>query len=99
MITFDQVCQRNPGGTAARSRSLPLAPIRVNAISPTIIDTGARGCPRRAGKADNFTGLADRNPARCIGTAGDIANGVLFVMTSTFVTGQTQHIDGGEPLT
>jgi NAD(P)-dependent dehydrogenase (short-subunit alcohol dehydrogenase family) len=29
----------------------------------------------------------------------DIAEGVLFAMTSTFLTGQTLHIDGGEPLT
>jgi hypothetical protein len=27
------------------------------------------------------------------------AAGVLFAMTSTFLTGQTLHIDGGEPLT
>jgi hypothetical protein len=31
--------------------------------------------------------------------ADDIARGVLFAMTSTFLTGQTLHIDGGEPLT
>ena len=29
----------------------------------------------------------------------DIAQGVLFAMTNTFLTGQTLHIDGGEPLT
>jgi hypothetical protein len=34
------------------------------------------------------------NPARCIGITDDIANGVLFAMASTFVTGQTLHIDG-----
>jgi hypothetical protein len=37
--------------------------------------------------------------ARRIGTPADIAQGVLFAMTSTFLTGQTLHIDGGEPLT
>ena len=30
---------------------------------------------------------------------GDIADGVLFAMTSPFLTGTTLHIDGGEPLT
>jgi len=29
---------------------------------------------------------------------GGSTNGVLFAMTSTFLTGQTPHIDGGEPL-
>jgi NAD(P)-dependent dehydrogenase (short-subunit alcohol dehydrogenase family) len=43
--------------------------------------------------------MSARNPARRIGTADDIANGVLFAMTSTFLTGVTLHIDGGEPLT
>jgi NAD(P)-dependent dehydrogenase (short-subunit alcohol dehydrogenase family) len=34
-----------------------------------------------------------------IGTPNDIANAVLFAMTSDFLTGETLHIDGGEPLT
>jgi NAD(P)-dependent dehydrogenase (short-subunit alcohol dehydrogenase family) len=38
-------------------------------------------------------------PARRIGTPEDIAQGVLFALTNTFLTGQTLHIDGGEPLT
>jgi len=36
---------------------------------------------------------------RRLGEPTDIANGVLFAMTNTFLTGQTLHIDGGEPLT
>jgi NAD(P)-dependent dehydrogenase (short-subunit alcohol dehydrogenase family) len=34
-----------------------------------------------------------------IGTADDIAAAVMFALTSTFFTGQTLHVDGGEPLT
>jgi len=83
----------------ARSLALELAPIRVNAISPGVIDTGAWDALGAQGKADYFAGMSARNPARRIGTADDIANGVLFAMTSTFLTGQTLHIDGGEPLT
>ena len=82
----------------ARSLALELAPIRVNAISPGVIDTGAWDALGAQGKADYFAGMSARNPARRIGTADDIANGVLFAMTSTFLTGQTLHIDGGEPL-
>jgi NAD(P)-dependent dehydrogenase (short-subunit alcohol dehydrogenase family) len=47
----------------------------------------------------NLADMRARNPARRIGTADDIANGVLFAMTSTFLTGQALHIDGGGPLT
>jgi hypothetical protein len=32
-------------------------------------------------------------------TVKDIAQGVLFALTNTFLTGQTLHVDGGEPLT
>jgi NAD(P)-dependent dehydrogenase (short-subunit alcohol dehydrogenase family) len=85
--------------TLARSLALELAPIRVNAISPGVIDTGAWDALGEQGKADYFAEMTARNPARRIGTANDIADGVLFAMTATFLTGQTLHIDGGEPLT
>jgi len=85
--------------TLARSLALELAPIRVNAISPGVIDTGAWDAFGEQGKADYFADISARNPARRIGTPDDIAQGVLFAMTSTFLTGQTLHIDGGEPLT
>jgi NAD(P)-dependent dehydrogenase (short-subunit alcohol dehydrogenase family) len=85
--------------TLARSLALELAPIRVNAMSPGVIDTGAWDALGEQGKADYFANMIARNPARRIGTTDDIADGVLFAMTSTFLTGQTLHIDGGEPLT
>ena len=85
--------------TLARSLALELAPIRVNAISPGVIDTGAWDAFGEQGKADYCADIRARNPARRIGTPQDIAEGVLFAMTSTFLTGQTLHIDGGEPLT
>ncbi|MGH2872970.1 MAG: SDR family oxidoreductase [Solirubrobacteraceae bacterium] len=83
----------------ARSLALELAPIRVNAISPGVIDTGAWDAFGQQGKADYFARISDSNPAGRIGTAQDIANGVIFALTNTFLTGTTLHIDGGEPLT
>jgi NAD(P)-dependent dehydrogenase (short-subunit alcohol dehydrogenase family) len=85
--------------TLARSLALELAPIRVNAISPGVIDTGAWDAFGEQGKADYFAGISARNPARRIGTAEEIAQGVVFALTNRFLTGQTLHIDGGEPLT
>jgi NAD(P)-dependent dehydrogenase (short-subunit alcohol dehydrogenase family) len=85
--------------TLARSLALELAPIRVNAISPGVIDTGAWDALGEQGKADYFAQTSARNPARRIGTPEDIAQGVLFALTNTFLTGQTLHVDGGEPLT
>jgi NAD(P)-dependent dehydrogenase (short-subunit alcohol dehydrogenase family) len=83
----------------ARSLALELAPIRVNAISPGVIDTGAWDPLGAQGKAEYFGQVSARNPARRIGTTEDIAKAALFAMTNTFLTGQTLHIDGGEPLT
>jgi NAD(P)-dependent dehydrogenase (short-subunit alcohol dehydrogenase family) len=83
----------------AKSLALELAPIRVNAVSPGVIDTGAWDAFGEQGKAEYFADISGRNPARRIGTVNDIADAVLFAMTSSFLTGQTLHIDGGEPLT
>jgi NAD(P)-dependent dehydrogenase (short-subunit alcohol dehydrogenase family) len=83
----------------ARSLALELGPIRVNAISPGVIDTGIWDALGEQGKADYFGHLNEHNPARRIGTVDDIADAVLFAMTNTFLTGTTLKIDGGEPLT
>jgi NAD(P)-dependent dehydrogenase (short-subunit alcohol dehydrogenase family) len=85
--------------TLARSLALELAPIRVNAISPGVVDTGAWDALGEQGKADYFATTSARNPVRRIGTIGDVADAVMFALTSSFLTGQTLHIDGGEPLT
>ena len=85
--------------TLARSLALELAPIRVNAISPGVIDSGAWDDFGEKGKADYFANISSRNPAGRIGTPADIADAVIFAMTSPFLTGQTLHVDGGEPLT
>jgi NAD(P)-dependent dehydrogenase (short-subunit alcohol dehydrogenase family) len=71
----------------------------INAISPGVIDTGAWDALGQQGKTDYFSDISACNPARRIGTPEDIAQGVLFAMTNSFLTGQTLHIDGGEPLT
>jgi NAD(P)-dependent dehydrogenase (short-subunit alcohol dehydrogenase family) len=83
----------------ARCLALELAPIRVNAISPGVIDTGAWDGLGEQGKEEYFEHFRTRNPARRIGTVEDIADAVLFAMTSPFLTGVTLKVDGGEPLT
>jgi NAD(P)-dependent dehydrogenase (short-subunit alcohol dehydrogenase family) len=83
----------------ARSLALEMAPIRVNAISPGVIDTGAWDAFGEQGKADYFAHISSTNPAGRIGTVDEIAAGVIFALTNGFMTGTTLHIDGGEPLT
>jgi NAD(P)-dependent dehydrogenase (short-subunit alcohol dehydrogenase family) len=79
--------------------AVELAPIRVNSISPGVIDTGAWDALGADGKRDYFEQISASNPARRIGTTEDVADAVLFAMTNSFMTGVTLKIDGGEPLT
>jgi NAD(P)-dependent dehydrogenase (short-subunit alcohol dehydrogenase family) len=83
----------------ARSLALELAPIRVNAISPGVIDTGIWDSLGEEGKEQYFAHFRARNPARRIGSVEDIADAVMFAMTNPFLTGVTLRVDGGEPLT
>jgi NAD(P)-dependent dehydrogenase (short-subunit alcohol dehydrogenase family) len=83
----------------ARSLALELAPIRVNAISPGVVDTGIWDSLGAEGKREYFEHFRTHNPARRIGTVDDIADTVLFAMTNPFLTGMTLRVDGGEPLT
>jgi NAD(P)-dependent dehydrogenase (short-subunit alcohol dehydrogenase family) len=79
--------------------AVELAPIRVNAISPGVIDTGAWDSLGDEGKRAYFEHISSRNPARRIGTTQDIAEAAVFAMTNGFLTGVTLKVDGGEPLT
>ena len=81
-----------------RSLAVELAPIRVNAVSRGVIDTGAWDSLGENGKRDYFTHISATNPARRIGTVDDVAGAVLFALTNSFMTGMTLKVDGGEPL-
>jgi NAD(P)-dependent dehydrogenase (short-subunit alcohol dehydrogenase family) len=81
-----------------RSLAVELAPIRVNTISPGVIDTGAWDSMGEDGKRAYFEQISASNPARRIGTPQDVAGAVLFAMTNTFLSGVTLKVDGGEPL-
>jgi NAD(P)-dependent dehydrogenase (short-subunit alcohol dehydrogenase family) len=81
-----------------RALAVELAPIRVNAISPGTIDTGAYDALGEEKKTALFAQRSASNPVRRIGTEQDIAEAVLFALTNTFLTGVSLAVDGGEPL-
>jgi NAD(P)-dependent dehydrogenase (short-subunit alcohol dehydrogenase family) len=80
------------GGLAAATRSLALEyarrGIRVNAVSPGVIQT-----PLHA--ADSYASSAALTPLGRVGQISDIVRGVLFLESSPFITGEILHIDGG----
>lgn len=78
----------------ARALAVELAPVRVNALSPGIVDSGAWDGMGR-GKDRFFADSAARNPARRIGQPADISSAVLLALTNPFLTGSTLHVDGG----
>ena len=67
-----------------RSLAVELAPIRVNAISPGVIDTGAWDSLGEEGKRDYFAHVGSSNPAGRIGTVDDVAEAVLFALNQHF---------------
>ncbi|MFI9384633.1 SDR family oxidoreductase [Kutzneria sp. NPDC052558] len=92
------------GGTNAavdavvRGLAVELAPIRVNAVSPGTIDSGAYDALGDEAKSALFANREATSPARRVGTVDDIAGVVLFALDTTFLTGVSLAIDGGEPL-
>jgi NAD(P)-dependent dehydrogenase (short-subunit alcohol dehydrogenase family) len=75
----------------AKGLALELAPIRVNAIAPGLIDTPLLG-EEREGSAK---WAKDRLPVRRMGLAEEVAQAVVLLMTNGFITGEVLHIDGG----
>jgi NAD(P)-dependent dehydrogenase (short-subunit alcohol dehydrogenase family) len=78
--------------------ALELAPTRVNSVSPGNLRT-----TYWKGLADEeqqkiFDRKAMALPAGRIGTAEDVANAVLFLVTTSYVTGTVLAVDGGLPL-
>lgn len=83
--------------TVVRSLAVELAPIRVNAVSPGAVDSGAWDGLGESKRAFLQT-MAAANPVRRIGVPGDIAQAVIFALTNTYMTGVSMAIDGGQPL-
>ncbi len=82
----------------ARALAIDLAPIRVNAVQPGLIDTpflDTLGERRNA----FMTEYSKRLPVSRPGRPEEVADAVLFLMKNGFVTGTTLTIDGGGVLT
>ena len=82
------------GGLAAATRSLAVEfasrGIRVNAVSPGIIQTPVH-------PPESYDGLGDRlPPLGRVGQVSDVVGGILFLESSPYITGEILHIDGGQ---
>jgi NAD(P)-dependent dehydrogenase (short-subunit alcohol dehydrogenase family) len=82
------------GGLAAATKSLAVEyatrGIRVNAVSPGIIQTPVY-------PAESYEGLGRQlPPLGRVGQVADVVNGILFLESSPYITGEILHIDGGQ---
>ena len=81
------------GGLDAVTRGLAIEyadkGIRVNAVSPGIINTAMHA-------SENHEFLAALHPVKRIGDLSDVVDAVLYLETAGFVTGEILHVDGGQ---
>lgn len=79
-----------------RTTALELAPygIRVNAVAPGLIDTAQ---PRGGYEEKQLSEMTNSIPLKRMGQSAEIAEAVLFLASSSssFVTGEMIHVNGG----
>ncbi len=79
--------------------ALELAPIRVNIVSPGIIDTPSRSKMPEEARNNFYATVENKLPVKRIGRAEDVAQSVLYLLQNSFVTGTVLHVEGGHILT
>ncbi|MGR9159728.1 SDR family oxidoreductase [Rhizobium leguminosarum] len=81
--------------STVRALAVELSPIRVNAVSPGMVDTPLLDGLMGDAKLQVLEQTASTLPTRNIGRPEDIAQAILFLMANRFVTGEVLHVDGG----
>jgi NAD(P)-dependent dehydrogenase (short-subunit alcohol dehydrogenase family) len=83
----------------AKGLALELAPVRVNAVSPGIIDTPIRAAMPEEARRDMLAKTAASLPVGRVGVGEDVARQILAFMTIGFATGSIVYLDGGALVT
>jgi NAD(P)-dependent dehydrogenase (short-subunit alcohol dehydrogenase family) len=79
----------------ARGLALELAPVRVNSVSPGMIDTELWERLGDDARRTLHAETAQRLPVRRVGRADDVARAVLYLAGNGYATGTTAVVDGG----
>ena len=72
-----------------------LAPVRVNAVSPGVIDTAWWSFLPPDQRRDQFVSAAEMIPAGRVGTSNDVAEAIDYLIAATYATGTILPVDGG----
>lgn len=82
-----------------RTIAREIAPrIRINVVSPGIVDTPMHVQNDEARRAANLSNMTKGNLIPRAGTADEVAQGVMFAIQNEFVTGTIIDVDGGSLL-
>lgn len=79
----------------APALALELAPVRVNAVTPGLIDTLLLHDAYGAERDTIIKNRAAILPGKRIGTSDEVAQVILMLMTNDYMTGEVVHVDGG----
>ena len=79
------------GLTKALAKELGPSGIRVNCVAPGVIKTDMT----KNLSQEDFCALSEETPLGAIGTAEDVAEGILYIARAKFVTGEVLNINGG----
>jgi NAD(P)-dependent dehydrogenase (short-subunit alcohol dehydrogenase family) len=82
-----------------RPLAVELAPVRVNAVSPGVIDTPWWDVLPQDQRAAVFASAAAAAPVRRVGQPADVAEAVLYLTGNSFVSGTVLEVAGGANLT
>jgi NAD(P)-dependent dehydrogenase (short-subunit alcohol dehydrogenase family) len=79
----------------ARGLALERAPVRVNTVSPGLIDTPLHDRMEASAREAMYERTRQSLPVRRMGQPEDVAQAILLVATNPFMTGATVNVDGG----
>jgi NAD(P)-dependent dehydrogenase (short-subunit alcohol dehydrogenase family) len=79
----------------AKNLVYELSPIRVNVVSPGVVDSPTWDGMGEAEKADFLQSVAEALPAKRVGHVEDLAQSALYLMTNKYVNGTVLTVDGG----
>ena len=78
-----------------RALAVELSPIRVNVVSPGLVDTPRHNALPGKQRSEMFESAAKTLPAKRVAQPEDVAQTILYLMRNPHATGNVLYIDGG----
>lgn len=107
IVLFSGLASRKPGmgkpimtainaavEALGKALAVELAPVRVNIVSPGVIDTPLWAVPEEK-RAEFLKSMTGRQSVSRAGRPEEIASVVMTILTSTYMTGAVIDVDGG----